>query len=68
MFDTSIPYASNKKKGMTNESEYNGSEISKLFRRDEVLDGADPFKDKFLQSLKKSSQKYVWRKVRRGSF
>ena len=49
-------YASNKTKGMTNESELNGSEISKLFRRDEVVEGADPFKDKFLKSLKKSFQ------------
>ena len=49
-------YASNKNKGMTNESEYNGSEISKLFRTDEIVEGSDPFKDKYLKSLKKSFQ------------
>ena len=49
-------YASNKNKGMTNESEYNGSEISKLFRRDELKEGSDEFKDKYLKSLKKSFQ------------
>lgn len=49
-------YASNKNKGMTNESEYNGSEISKLFRTDEIVEGSDPFKDKYLKSLTKSFQ------------